>query len=67
MILISFFIFTKNILEKKPIKVFNNGIMQRDFTYIDDIINGIRSSIFKETLVDVTNHEGVWFMDCLFG
>ena len=41
------FIFTKNILEKKPIKVFNNGIMQRDFTYIDDIINGIRSSIKK--------------------
>ena len=41
------FIFTKNILEKKPIKVFNNGIMQRDFTYIDDIVDGVRSSINK--------------------
>lgn len=49
------FIFTKNILEKKPIKVFNNGIMQRDFTYIDDIINGIRSSIFKSYPCEIFN------------
>ncbi len=35
------FIFTKNIIEKKPIKVFNKGNMERDFTYIDDIIGGI--------------------------
>ena len=49
------FIFTKNILEKKPIKVFNNGIMQRDFTYIDDIINGIRSSIKKSYNCEIFN------------
>ena len=35
------FLFTKAILEEKPIKVFNNGRMQRDFTYIDDIIEGV--------------------------
>jgi len=35
------FLFTKAILEDKPIKVFNNGKMQRDFTYIDDIIEGV--------------------------
>ncbi len=35
------FIFTKAILEDKPIKVFNNGNMVRDFTYIDDIVEGV--------------------------
>lgn len=35
------FIFTKAILEGKPIEVFNHGNMQRDFTYIDDIVEGI--------------------------
>ena len=35
------FIFTKAILEGKPIQVFNNGEMERDFTYVDDIVEGI--------------------------
>jgi UDP-glucuronate 4-epimerase len=35
------FIFTKAILEGKPIDIFNNGNMQRDFTYVDDIVEGI--------------------------
>jgi|WetSurMetagenome_2_1015567.scaffolds.fasta_scaffold07350_2 UDP-glucuronate 4-epimerase len=35
------FIFTKAILAGKPIEVFNNGNMERDFTYIDDIVEGI--------------------------
>jgi UDP-glucuronate 4-epimerase len=35
------FLFTKAILEEKPIKVFNHGRMQRDFTYVDDIIEGV--------------------------
>jgi len=35
------FLFTRAILEQKPIKVFNHGKMQRDFTYIDDIIEGV--------------------------
>jgi UDP-glucuronate 4-epimerase len=35
------FLFTKAILEDEPIKVFNRGQMQRDFTYIDDIVEGV--------------------------
>ena len=35
------FLFTKAILENKPIQVFNNGNMVRDFTYIDDIVEGV--------------------------
>jgi UDP-glucuronate 4-epimerase len=35
------FMFTKAILEGKPINVFNYGKMQRDFTYIDDIVEGV--------------------------
>jgi len=35
------FMFTKAILENKPIQVFNHGKMQRDFTYIDDIVEGV--------------------------
>ncbi len=37
----AYFLFTKAILKNKPIKVFNEGRMQRDFTYIDDIVEGI--------------------------
>jgi UDP-glucuronate 4-epimerase len=35
------FIFTKRIAEGKPIDVYNNGKMKRDFTYVDDIVDGI--------------------------
>ena len=35
------FLFTKAIFEGKPIDVFNQGQMKRDFTYIDDIVEGI--------------------------
>jgi UDP-glucuronate 4-epimerase len=35
------FLFTKAILEGKPIQVFNEGLMRRDFTYIDDIVEGV--------------------------
>ena len=37
----SYFKFTKAIFEEKPIQIFNYGRMKRDFTYIDDIIEGI--------------------------
>ena len=37
----AYFSFTKDILEGNPIKVFNHGKMERDFTYIDDIVEGI--------------------------
>lgn len=35
------FLFTKAIFEDRPIDVFNNGNMKRDFTYIDDIVEGV--------------------------
>lgn len=35
------FLFTKAILEGKPIDVYNHGKMKRDFTYVDDIVEGI--------------------------
>ena len=35
------FLFTKAILEGRPIEVFNYGKMQRDFTYVDDIVEGV--------------------------
>ena len=37
----SYFKFTKAILEGRPIEVFNHGKMQRDFTYVDDIVEGV--------------------------
>lgn len=41
------FMFTKNILENKPINVFNHGQMERDFTYVGDIVEGIFRLISK--------------------
>jgi UDP-glucuronate 4-epimerase len=35
------FLFTKAILEGRAINVFNNGLMQRDFTFVDDIVEGV--------------------------
>ncbi|MEL4894357.1 NAD-dependent epimerase [Crocosphaera sp. Alani8] len=43
----AYFLFTKAILEDKPIKVFNYGKMKRDFTYIDDIVEGVFRVINK--------------------
>lgn len=37
----AYFIFTRSILAGEPIKVFNNGNMARDFTYVDDIVEGV--------------------------
>jgi UDP-glucuronate 4-epimerase len=42
------FIFTKAIMEGRPIQVFNNGEMERDFTYINDIVQGIFSILTGE-------------------
>ena len=41
------FKFTKGIINKKKIDIYNNGRMYRDFTYIDDIVNGITGLINK--------------------
>jgi len=43
----SLFLFVKNILQNKPINVYNFGKHSRDFTYIDDIVNGIQKVVKK--------------------
>ena len=43
----AYFLFTDAICNDRPIKVFNNGKMERDFTYIDDIVNGLVNVIVK--------------------
>ena len=46
------FLFTKAIINKQPIEIFNNGEMLRDFTYIDDIIESITRVILKRPNAD---------------
>jgi UDP-glucuronate 4-epimerase len=50
------YLFTKNILKKLPIKVFNFGKMQRNFSYIDDIVNGTIACLFKNNPKDHTTY-----------
>lgn len=46
------FLFTKAILEGRPINVFNQGNMRRDFTYIDDIVEGVIRVLDKPAVPD---------------
>ncbi len=60
------YIFAKKIMNNDPIKVFNQGQMKRDFTYIDDIINGIISSIknnYDCEVFNLGNNKSVNLMD----
>lgn len=55
----SLFMFTRNILEGKPIDVFNYGNHRRDFTYIDDIVEGIIRVLDKPAQINshwTSNH-----------
>ncbi len=63
------FLFTKNILEGKPINVFNAGEMARDFTYIDDIVSGVISAIDKSYPYEIFNlarGESIRLLDYIF-
>ena len=51
----AYYSFTKAILEGKPIEIYNNGKMKRDFTYIDDIIQGTAAAIDLQTACEVFN------------
>ena len=51
----AYFSFTKAILEKRPIDVYNFGKMSRDFTYIDDIVNGIAAAVDLESSYELFN------------
>ena len=47
--------FVEKIYEEKPISIYNHGNMQRDFTYIQDIVDGIISSIKKNYDCNIFN------------
>ncbi len=51
------FKFTKNIISNKPIDVYNNGDMIRDFTYVDDIVEGI-TRVLKKPATPNPNWDG---------
>ncbi|GHU98438.1 NAD-dependent epimerase [Spirochaetia bacterium] len=59
------FLFTKAILAGEPIRVFNNGKMQRDFTYIDDIVEGIVRLLdhASEKIYNIGNGKPLQLMD----
>src|SRR5690554_1820434 len=63
------FLFTDAILNNRPIKVFNNGDLSRDFTYIDDIIQGInlivkdKSQDQKYQLFNIGNSKPVQLLE----
>ena len=44
------FLFTNAMLNNQPISVFNNGLLSRDFTYIDDIVEGVSNTILKNSV-----------------
>lgn len=48
------FLFTRAIIAGEPIKVFNGGEMWRDFTYIDDIVNGVVRALDRPPTSDKT-------------
>jgi UDP-glucuronate 4-epimerase len=51
-------LFTEAILTGQPIKVFNNGQMRRDFTYVDDIVAGVIATLDKPPADDGKNKPG---------
>jgi UDP-glucuronate 4-epimerase len=58
------FIFTKSILEGKPIQLFNGGNMLRDFTYIDDAVEGICKVLFTEPLTNNPDKYRIYNVGC---
>ncbi len=51
----AYFSFTRDILEDRPINIYNAGHMQRDFTYIDDIVEGVSAAVEKESAYALFN------------
>jgi UDP-glucuronate 4-epimerase len=54
----AYYLFADAILNNKPIKVFNNGNLERDFTYIDDIVNGVTKILEKN--IDSREHYKIY-------
>ena len=62
------FIFTRSILSGKPIDIYNFGKMKRDFTYIDDIVDGTISALkspFKYEIFNLGNSNTVELMELI--
>jgi len=62
----SAFLFARAILDDKPIQVFNHGDMQRDFTYVDDIVEGTLRVLDKPSryaIFNIGNHSPVRLLD----
>ena len=66
----AYFLFCEAIRQQNPIKVFNKGKLERDFTYIDDIVEGIVRIILKDTaqrepykLYNIGNNKSVNLLD----
>ena len=65
----AYYSFTDKIVKNKPISVFNHGKMKRDFTYIDDIIFGLRSAInmnYKCEIFNLGNNKSENLMDFIY-
>ena len=54
----AYYLFAEAISKNQPIRVFNNGEMERDFTYIDDIVNGVTKIIEKN--IDSREHYKIY-------
>ncbi|KKQ51306.1 MAG: NAD-dependent epimerase/dehydratase [Parcubacteria group bacterium GW2011_GWD2_38_11] len=52
------FLFTDAIIKNKPIDVFNNGNMSRNFTYVDDIVSGIMTALDANLVCEIVNIGG---------
>jgi UDP-glucuronate 4-epimerase len=62
----SAFLFARAILDGKPIQVFNRGDMERDFTYVDDIVEGTLRVLDKPSpyaIYNIGNHSPVRLLD----
>ncbi|MEE9369562.1 MAG: NAD-dependent epimerase/dehydratase family protein [Pontiella sp.] len=46
----AYWLFSEAMLQHKPINVFNHGDMKRDFTYIDDVVQGVKGALFSDGL-----------------
>jgi UDP-glucuronate 4-epimerase len=59
-------LFARAILDQKPIQVFNHGDMQRDFTYVDDIVEGTLRVLDRPqryAVYNIGNHQAVGLLD----
>ena len=52
----AYWLFTEKMLKGEPIKIFNNGDMGRDFTYIDDIVDGVLAALDRPPTPDQDHH-----------